>query len=73
MDTLKVGDKVAVIDEGLAAVRKFAPKNSRPNNHGTVAEIWDDGMTILVSFPIGKLKDNHNQIAPYPAEMVYKR
>ena len=71
-EELKVGDKVKVIDEGLYALRQFAPKNARPNHYGTVAEIWEDG-SILVSFPIGRLKDNHNQVAPYPPEKVVKR
>jgi len=73
MEKFEIGDKVLVIDDGLAAVRKFAPKNARPNNYGTVAEIWDDGKTILVDFPIGRKKDNHSQVAPYPVDQVRKR
>ena len=46
---LKVGDSVEVLDEGLAMLRRLM--GGKPNHHGTVAEIWDDG-TILVEFPI---------------------
>ena len=72
-DKMKVGDKVEVMDEGLAMLRRFAPPRAKPNHHGTIAEIWDDGQ-VLVEFPIGDDDpDEHSQVAPYPAEMVRLR
>lgn len=64
-----VGDLVEVLDPGLAMLRRLMP-NMPPNHHGKVAEIWDDG-TILVEFPLSG--ENHSQVAPYPASMVWKR
>jgi len=71
MSDFKVGDKVLVHNEGLAMIRSLGgPKN---NHHGTVAEIWDDGM-ILVEFPINKgTSEEHSQVAPYPPNEVEKR
>jgi len=65
--TLSVGDKVEVLDPGLAMLRRFS--GGKPNHHGKVSEIWDDG-TILVEFPLSG--ENHSQAAPYPANMVRK-
>ncbi len=70
---LQVGDRVEVLDPGLANLRAILTKHGLdpgPNNHGTVAEIWDDG-TILVEFPVNKGEEGeHSQVAPYPASMV---
>lgn len=72
MGTLKVGDKVEVLDPGLARLRALMP-DAPPNHYGTVAEIWDDG-SILIEFPIGyDDPEQHSQIAPYPRHMVRKR
>ena len=69
----KVGDKVQVLCEGLAMLRRFAPKGARPNHHGTITEILSDG-TIMVAFPIGDDDPaDHSQVAPYPAELVRLR
>ena len=63
----KIGDKVEVIDAGLLMLQRFAPKKSKPNNVGKIAEILEDG-SILVEFNLsGK---DHSQVAPYPADMV---
>ena len=70
MGNLKVGDLVEVACEGLARLRALMP-GSKPNHHGKVSEIWDDG-SILVEFPIDGGYE-HSQVAPYPADMVSKR
>jgi hypothetical protein len=63
-----VGDKVEVLDPGLAMLRRLMPR-AKPNNIGKVAEVYEDG-TVLVEFKLsGK---NHSQVAPYPADMVVK-
>ena len=55
-------------------LQQFAPKGAKPNNHGKVAEIWDNGKTILVDFPIGNDDpDEHSQVAPYPVSDVKLR
>ena len=69
LGVLKVGDKVEVLCEGLAMLRRLMP-NMPPNHHGTVAEIWDTG-EILVEFPLSG--ENHSQVAPYPKELVRLR
>ena len=68
MKDFEIGDKVLVLDQGLLALQKFFPK-SKPNNYGKVAEILSDG-SIMVEFQIGKKKDNHSQVAPYPKHLV---
>ena len=68
MGEFKVGDKVEVLDEGLAMLRGLM--GGKPNHHGTVHEIWDDG-SILVAFPLEG--ENHHQVAPYPPEQVRVR
>lgn len=66
----KVGDKVLVLDTGLAMLRKFAPPGAKPNHHGVVDRIMDNG-DILVEFPIGDDDpEEHSQVAPYPPSMV---
>lgn len=72
-NNLKPGDPVEVLDPGLLMLQQFAPNGTRPNNHGVIAEIMDDGM-ILVEFPIGDDDPNeHSQVAPYPEQMVRLR
>lgn len=71
MEKLKVGDPVEVMDEGLAMLRRLIP-NAKPNHHGKVAEIWEDG-TILVEFPIEGEEEEHSQVAPYPRDQVILR
>jgi hypothetical protein len=63
---LKVGDKVRIMDPGLLMLQKFAPPGAKPNNEGTVAEIWEDG-DVLIDFPLEG--ENHSQSAPYPANI----
>lgn len=71
-DELKIGDKVEVLDEGLLMLQKFAPEGAKPNNHGVISEIWEDG-TLLIEFPIGDDDPKeHSQVAPYPREVVRK-
>lgn len=75
MNKFKVGDKVEVIDQGLAMLKatmeRITGKKQKPNNQGTVLEIWDEGKTILVDFPIGDDDpDEHSQSAPYPENAV---
>jgi len=73
MNELKVGDKVEVLDRGLLMLQQFAPKGAKPNNHGVVSEIMDDGM-VLVEFPIGDDDpEKHSQVAPYPKGIVKRR
>lgn len=66
---LKVGDAVRVMDQGLLMLQRFAPKGAKPNNIGTVYEIWEDG-TIEVEFPLEG--EGHSQNAPYPPHLVHK-
>ncbi len=63
---LKIGDKVEVLDEGLAMLRRLMP-SKKPNNVGKIAEFWKDGQ-ILVEFKLSGR--NHSQVAPYPKELV---
>ena len=60
----KVGDKVLVLDEGLAMLRRICP-DMPPNHHGVVSEVWDDG-TLLILF-------DDEQAAPYQPNMVRHR
>lgn len=69
MNDLKVGDEVDVMDAGLLMLQRFAPPGAKPNNRGTIAEIWEDG-TILVDFPLEG--DNHSQVAPYDPHLIRK-
>jgi hypothetical protein len=63
----KPGDRVFVIDEGLARLRaimkQVTGEEPSPNHHGTVEEIWDNGNTLLIYFDDGGG-------APYPVEDV---
>ena len=69
----KIGDKVKVNDPGLAMLRRFMPQGFKPNHHGIVAEIIENG-DILVEFPIGDDDpEEHSQVAPYPVSMVERR
>ena len=71
MTTFKPGDRVYVIDPGLEMLRNImrsAGHEPFPNHHGTVTEVWDDGL-VLIYF------DNEEgpglgSAAPYPAEDV---
>lgn len=69
MSNLKKGDKVRVMDPGLLMLQQFAPKGAKPNNEGTVYDIWEDG-TIEVEFPLEG--ENHSQNAPYPPHLCKK-
>ncbi len=73
MSDFQVGDKVEVLCEGLAALRRIMGPSAKPNHHGVVHEIWDDG-SVVVQFPIGDDPiEEHSQIAPYPPHEVRKR
>ena len=61
-ETFKAGDKVQVLDKGLARLRELCP-GLPPNHHGEVSEIWDDG-TLIILF------DDTESIAPYSPELV---
>jgi len=62
----KVGDRVLVTDPTLALLREIfsnaTGEKPKPNHHGTVEAIWDDG-TILINFDDGVG-------APYPPSEV---
>ena len=64
---MKVGDKVVVIDPGLAMLRSLM-SGQPPNNIGWVREIHGD--EILVAFPIDDEDEGHYQVAPYPKNMM---
>ncbi len=68
-EKLKIGDEVDVMDQGLLTLQKFAPPGAKPNNRGTIADIWEDG-TIEVEFPLEG--ENHSQIAPYEPHLIKK-
>lgn len=67
MTDLGVGQRVYVLDEGLAqlraVMRRATGSEPKPNHHGTVAELWDDGETVLIDFDDGCA-------APYPVAIV---
>ena len=63
----KIGDKVEVLDEGLAMLRKVCP-DMGPNHHGIVLEAKGD--LIFVEFPIDGKYGGHPQVAHYPVDMV---
>lgn len=68
MIEFKVGDPVAVNDPGLRRLRDLMTQQGRqvkPNHHGTVDEIFEDGY-LLILFDDG-------QAAPYPPDMVRHR
>lgn len=62
---MKVGDKVEVLDEGLATLRRLCPEMP-PNHHGAVDRILENG-DLLVLF------DDTKQVAPYPPKLVAHR
>ena len=69
----KIGDKVKVLDPGLAMLRNLMPKGTRPNHHGVVSKILGD-VYIVVRFPIGDDDpEEHSQDVPYPPDMVIHR
>jgi hypothetical protein len=67
VDVFSAGDRVYVIDPGLAQLREIMRSATgtepKPNHHGTVEEIWEGGSTILINFDDGVA-------APYPVEQV---
>ena len=68
---MKIGDKVEVLDPGLAMLRSLMP-GQPPNNVGWVHEIQGDD--ILVAFPIDSEDDTeHYQVALYSRNMVKAR
>ena len=68
---MKIGDKVEVLDPGLAMLRALLP-DQPPNNVGWVHEIQGDD--ILVAFPIDSENDSvHYQVALYSRYMVKAR
>lgn len=75
MSSLKVGDPVEVMDEGLVMLNLFAPPGAKPTNHGYVKELnYGESREVLVEFPIGDDPiDKHSQVAPYPISMIRKR
>lgn len=62
----KKGDRVYVVDAGLAAIRdimrRATGQEPEPNHHGTVEEVWDNE-DILIYFDDGVG-------APYPVTDV---
>jgi len=70
--SLRVGDKVRVMDQGLLMMERFRPIGVPPQNIGVVKEIMEDG-DLLIEFPIGNDDPNeHSQSAPYPANICRK-
>lgn len=65
--TFARGNRVYVTDQGLAKLREIMRSATgaepKPNHHGTVEEVWDDGNTILIYFDDGVG-------APYPVDEV---
>ena len=68
LDALSIGDRVEVLDEGLAMLRKYGMV-APPNNIGKVVEFWPGG-DVLVEFPLSG--ENHSQVALYPRNRVKK-
>lgn len=66
MRKFNVGDKIEVLDEGLAMLRRIC-SDQPPNHYGEVSEIWDNGNTLLILF------DDTEQAAPYPSNLVRLR
>lgn len=68
MADFKPGDRVYVIDAGLdrlrAIMRHATGVEPAPNHHGTVNEVWDDGL-ILIYFD-NEDGPGHGSAAPYP-------
>ena len=72
MAEFKPGDRVYVIDPGLAQLRAIMRRATgvepAPNHHGTVDEVWDDGL-VLISFD-SEDGPGQGSCAPYPPESV---
>lgn len=72
-DHVTKGDRVFVVDEGLARLRDImrrATGSAPPPNHfGTVEEVWDDG-TVLIAFDENGIEGAGN-VAPYPPGEVF--
>ena len=66
MSEFKSGDRVFVTDPALASLRAImrnaTGQEPKPNHHGTVEEVWDNG-SILIYFDDGVG-------APYPVDEV---
>ncbi len=64
MSDLTIGQRVYVLDQGLAELRSIMLRATgsqpKPNHHGNNAELWDEGQTVLIDFDDGAA-------APYPA------
>lgn len=67
MSNLTVGQRVYVLDQGLAELRSIMLRATgsqpKPNHRGTIAELWDEGQTVLIDFDDGAA-------APYPVAQV---
>ncbi len=71
-EELKPGDKVAVMDQGLLMIQRFAPPGARPNNHGVIESIV--GSLAMIEFTIGDDDpEEHSQLAPYPLSILIRR
>jgi hypothetical protein len=72
VNTFHKGDRVYVTDPGLAMLRDImrreTGKEPRPNHHGTVHEVWDDG-SIEIWFDNDD-GEGQGQSAPYPPNEV---
>jgi len=66
-ETFARGDRVFVTDPALAKLREIMRSATgaepKPNHHGTVEDVWEDGNTILIYFDDGGG-------APYPVDEV---
>lgn len=51
MNDFKPGDRVYVTDEGLAELRaimrRATGQEPEPNHHGTINELWGDGVALI--------------------------
>ena len=67
-----VGDRVYVTDPALAHMRAIMRQATgvepSPNHHGTIDEVYDDGMLLIV-FDEGGIEGAGNA-APYPPHEV---
>lgn len=65
---LSIGDKVEVLDEGLAMLRRMCPDHP-PNNIGIVSAFLPSGL-VEIEFPVSG--ENHTQSAPYQIGQIKK-
>jgi len=77
MKKFKKGDKVKVLDAGLAGLRETIKRmgmEAKPNHYGMVVEEDDGDGLLMICFPIGDEDPNeHSQVALYPIEEVVMR